>query len=50
LDADELLGIRQALAADEDLAGRIAVTTQPWLLTRTAELRSSHDSSLALAS
>jgi hypothetical protein len=49
LNADELLGVRLALAADEDLARTIVVTTQPRLLTRPADLRSSHDNSLARA-
>ena len=47
LNANELLGVRLALAADEDRARTIVVTTQPPLLTRPADLRSTHDNSLA---
>lgn len=39
LNAYELLGIRLTLAADEDLARTLVVSTQPRMLTRPADLR-----------
>ena len=49
LNADDLLGVRLALAADEDRARTIVVTTRPRQRTRPADLMPSHDNSLARA-